>query len=76
MIAGKGSVEVATRAQQLLEQSLFNELRANVAKALSGLDMFASQQLDIPDMETRVSIHFLLVAYTFAVLSYHLHNMA
>ena len=40
-LADPGHLEVATRAQQLLEHSLLGELRALVARALSGLDMFA-----------------------------------
>ena len=43
--AGNGIAEVAGRAQQLLEHSLLSELRALVARALSGLDMFAGSQL-------------------------------
>ncbi|KAL4859471.1 Acetyl-CoA carboxylase 1 [Chlorella vulgaris] len=38
------SAEVAQRAQQLLEHSLLGELRSLVARALSGLDMFAEPQ--------------------------------
>ena len=36
---------MAAPAQALLEQSLLGELRAVVARALSGLDMFAGSQL-------------------------------
>jgi hypothetical protein len=43
---GEPSVaSVAQRAQQLLEHSLLGELRSLVARALSGLDMFAEPQL-------------------------------
>ncbi|CAK0731625.1 hypothetical protein CVIRNUC_000020 [Coccomyxa viridis] len=45
-----GSAEVAYRAQQLLEHSLLSELRAIVARALSGLDMFAGNQLSELDL--------------------------
>ena len=48
--AGNGSAEVAYRAQQLLEHSLLSELRAIVARALSGLDMFAGNQLSELDL--------------------------
>lgn len=48
--AGNGSAEVAHRAQQLLEHSLLSELRAVVARALSGLDMFAGGQLSELDL--------------------------
>ena len=48
--AGNGSAEVAYRAQQLLEHSLLSELRAIVARALSGLDMFAGGQLSELDL--------------------------
>ncbi|GMH43409.1 hypothetical protein BSKO_11331 [Bryopsis sp. KO-2023] len=41
-LSSKGTQEVAVRAQQLLEQSLLADLRAVVARALSGLDMFSS----------------------------------
>jgi len=41
---------VAYRAQQLLEHSLLSELRAIVARALSGLDMFAGGQLSELDL--------------------------
>ncbi len=47
---GNGSAEVAHRAQQLLEHSLLSELRAIVARALSGLDMFAGGQLSELDL--------------------------
>ncbi len=47
---GNGSIEVAYRAQQLLEHSLLSELRAVVARALSGLDMFAGGQLSELDL--------------------------
>lgn len=40
-LAEDGTAEVAQRAQQLLEHSLLGELRSLVARALSGLDMFA-----------------------------------
>ena len=43
--AEPGVAEVAQRAQQLLEHSLLGELRTVVARALSGLDMFAEPQL-------------------------------
>ena len=42
-VAGGGTADVAFRAQQLLEQSLLGELRAVVARALSGLEMFSGQ---------------------------------
>ena len=42
-VTGTGTAEVALRAQQLLEQSLLGELRAVVARALSGLEMFSGQ---------------------------------
>ena len=42
-MAGGGTADVAFRAQQLLEQSLLGELRAVVARALSGLEMFSGQ---------------------------------
>ena len=48
--ADNGSAEVAYRAQQLLEHSLLSELRAIVARALSGLDMFAGGQLSELDL--------------------------
>ena len=48
--AGNGSTEVASRAQQLLEHSLLSELRAVVARALSGLEMFAGNQLSELDL--------------------------
>lgn len=41
VLSSKGCAEVALRAQQLLEDSLLADLRAVVARALSGLDMFA-----------------------------------
>ncbi len=41
---------MAYRAQQLLEHSLLSELRAIVARALSGLDMFAGGQLSELDL--------------------------
>ena len=41
---------MAHRAQQLLEHSLLSELRAIVARALSGLDMFAGGQLSELDL--------------------------
>ena len=50
LCAGNGSAEVAYRAQQLLEHSLLSELRAIVARALSGLDMFAGNQLSELDL--------------------------
>ena len=49
-LAGNGSAEVAIRAQQLLEHSLLSELRAVVARALSGLDMFAGSELSELDL--------------------------
>ena len=42
-MTGASTAEVALRAQQLLEQSLLGELRAVVARALSGLEMFSGQ---------------------------------
>ena len=42
-MSGGGTADVAFRAQQLLEQSLLGELRAVVARALSGLEMFSGQ---------------------------------
>ncbi len=48
--AGNGSGEVAVKAQQLLEHSLLSELRAVVARALSGLEMFAGSQLTELDL--------------------------
>lgn len=48
--AGNGCADVAYRAQQLLEHSLLSELRAIVARALSGLDMFAGGQLSELDL--------------------------
>ena len=50
MRAGNGCAEVAYRAQQLQEHSLLSELRAIVARALSGLDMFAGGQLSELDL--------------------------
>jgi hypothetical protein len=50
LATGNGSAEVAHRAQQLLEHSLLSELRAIVARALSGLDMFAGGQLSELDL--------------------------
>lgn len=50
LCAGNGCAEVAYRAQQLLEHSLLSELRAIVARALSGLDMFAGGQLSELDL--------------------------
>lgn len=47
---GRSCAEVAYRAQQLLEHSLLSELRAIVARALSGLDMFAGGQLSELDL--------------------------
>ena len=41
--AGQSCPEVAQRAQALLEQSLLNELRSCVARALSGLDLFKKE---------------------------------
>ena len=41
---------MAGRAQQLLEHSLLSELRAVVARALSGLEMFAGNQLSELDL--------------------------
>ena len=41
---------MASRAQQLLEHSLLSELHAVVARALSGLDMFAGNQLSESDL--------------------------
>ena len=41
---------MASRAQQLLEHSLLSELRAVVARALSGLEMFAGNQLSELDL--------------------------
>jgi len=41
---------VASKAQQLLEHSLLSELRAVVARALSGLEMFAGNQLTELDL--------------------------
>lgn len=40
-LSSKSSAEVALRAQQLLEVSLLADMRAVVARALSGLDMFS-----------------------------------
>lgn len=48
--AGNDSAEVASPAQQLLEHSLLSELHAVVARALSGLEMFASNQLSESDL--------------------------
>ena len=42
-VPGGGTADVAFRAQQLLEHSLLGELRAVVARALSGLEMFSGQ---------------------------------
>ena len=53
MFAGNGSGEVANRAQQLLEQSLLSEMRACVARALSGLDMFSNKQRTELDRRSR-----------------------
>lgn len=50
ILAGNGSGEVANRAKQLLEHSLLSELRAVVARALSGLDMFSGSQLSELDL--------------------------
>lgn len=50
LLSGNGCVDVAYRAQQLLEHSLLSELRAIVARALSGLDMFAGGQLSELDL--------------------------
>ena len=50
VLAGNESAEVASRAQQLLEHSLLSELHAVVARALSGLDMFAGHQLSEADL--------------------------
>lgn len=47
---GNGSGDVAIKAQQLLEHSLLSELRAVVARALSGLEMFAGNQLTELDL--------------------------
>ena len=41
---------MAVKAQQLLEHSLLSELRAVVARALSGLEMFAGNQLTELDL--------------------------
>lgn len=41
---------MAVKAQQLLEHSLLSELRAVVARALSGLEMFAGSQLTELDL--------------------------
>jgi hypothetical protein len=43
-LAEPSAAEVAQRAQQLLEHSLLGELRTLVARALSGLDLFAEPQ--------------------------------
>ncbi|PRW58200.1 acetyl- carboxylase 1-like isoform A [Chlorella sorokiniana] len=43
-LSERTSAEVAQRAQQLLEHSLLGELRTLVARALSGLDLFAEPQ--------------------------------
>eukprot|EP00803_Ostreobium_quekettii_P003946 evm.model.scf_1945.1 EVM.evm.TU.scf_1945.1 scf_1945:1899-19188(+) len=43
-LSGKPTEEVVLRAQHLLEQSLLGDLRAVVARALSGLDMFSIAQ--------------------------------
>ena len=49
--AGQSCPEVAQRAQALLEQSLLNELRSCVARALSGLDLFQkNDQADDGDL--------------------------
>jgi len=48
--AGNGSGDVASKAQQLLEHSLLSELRAVVARALSGLEMFGGSQLTEMDL--------------------------
>lgn len=45
-------MEVAGKAQLLLEQSLLGELRTVVARSLSGLDMFAGMQLSPQDLNT------------------------
>lgn len=50
LAAGNGSGDVAAKAQQLLEHSLLSELRAVVARALSGLEMFAGNQLTELDL--------------------------
>lgn len=47
---GNESSELSSRAQQLLEHSLLSELHAVVARALSGLDMFAGHQLSEADL--------------------------
>jgi hypothetical protein len=43
-LAEPSAADVAQRAQQLLEHSLLGELRTLVARALSGLDLFAEPQ--------------------------------
>ena len=48
--AGHNNNEVSSRARQLLEHSLLSELRAVVARALSGLEMFAGSQLTEMDL--------------------------
>lgn len=48
--AGGGAVDIAANAQSLLEQSLLGELQSVVARALSGLDMFAGSQLSPFDL--------------------------
>lgn len=50
LFAGHNNNEVSSRARQLLEHSLLSELRAVVARALSGLEMFAGSQLTETDL--------------------------
>lgn len=55
--AEPGAADVAQRAQHMLEHSLLGELRTVVARALSGLDMFAEPHLkELVGSPTRVSV--------------------
>lgn len=50
MSTGGSCAEVASRAQQLLEQTLFAELRTVVATALSGLERWSGNAIDMTEV--------------------------
>ena len=55
--AGKSCPEVAQKAQALLEQSLLNELRSCVGRALSGMELYPKQDDDGDMMDDDTSMH-------------------
>lgn len=72
-LTGPSCTEASLRAQQLLEHSLLGELRAIVARALSGLDMFAGSglsELDLLPTESS-SVEILSVRHVPHVLVRH-----